>query len=329
VDIMLRHCLALVVGMGLAGQAQAGTWAEGLFTEVNKDFGTVPRGPELSHPFHIRNNTGKPIHISGVRVSCGCVNATPLNTHVGPGQETAVLVKMDTRRFHGPKAVTVYVSFDQPRNEEVHLWVRANSRDDVAVLPDAFSFGHVKRGTTPVSTVTVSFLGSTGWRLEGIYCESNYVRTSMKEIKRDHYETAYQVSAELRTDAPAGKWYTDIWLKTNNPSTPRVRVPLTVEIESLLTVSPAMVDLGQVKVGSSTERKVIVRGVQPFRITDIEGGDDQLTIKDSNDDSRLIHVLAVTLKPTTAGSLQRGLRIRTDLKEVADIEFMTRAQIMP
>jgi hypothetical protein len=36
---------------------------------------------------------------------------------------------------------------------------------------------------------------------------------------------------------------------------PKVRVPLTVEIQSALSVSPASVILGQAKVGEQTERK--------------------------------------------------------------------------
>jgi hypothetical protein len=99
-----------------------------MFQELSVDFGSVPRGPTLSHPFRLTNNTGRTVHISSVRVSCGCVRASALDTVLAPGQSTAIQAAMDTRRFLGTKAITIYVSFDQPHRDEVRLWVQANSR---------------------------------------------------------------------------------------------------------------------------------------------------------------------------------------------------------
>lgn len=325
--IMFRHCLAFVVGLGLVGPARAASWADGMFEELSKDFGSVPRGPVLTHPFHLTNNTGVPVHISGIGVSCGCVTAIARESYLAPGQKTVITAEMRSNVFSGQKTVTIYVRLDQPHSEEVRLWVQANSRDDVTVTPDAFSFGQIKRGSQPAGAVTVTFLGSGQWQVTGVQCDSNYVKTGLREVSRNMTEAAYQVTAQLRDDAPVGKWYTDIWLKTNNPISPRVRVPLTVEIESALTISPSTVDLGQLKVGGQIERKVIVRGVRPFRVTEVKGGDDQLKVRDTTTDSKPVHVLAVTLHPSKAGDFQRALRVLTDLQDESEIEFQAKARV--
>src|ERR1043165_567498 len=60
---MLRDCL---VGLALAaagGQARAG-WADGMFDELSRDFGSVPRGQVLSHPFRLVNNPKETVTIS-------------------------------------------------------------------------------------------------------------------------------------------------------------------------------------------------------------------------------------------------------------------------
>jgi len=318
-----------MLGLWLTAPVQAASWTDGLFAELSKDFGTVPRGPLLTHPFHVRNNGSAPIHIADVRVSCGCVTAAALENTIAPGQETIILAQMNTTRFAGMKTVTIFVRFDQPHSEEVRLWVQANSRDDVTVTPDAVNFGQVKRNSTPAASVTVSFLGSNSWRIQGTQCESNYIQATIKEEKRTASEVSYTLTARLRADAPVGKWYTDIWLQTNNPATPRVRVPVNVEIESALSVSPAVVDLGQVKVGSTVERKVIVRGVTPFQITTVKGADQNLVVRETTSGSRPVHVLSVTLKPGASGDLRRQLKIITDLKTEGEIEFQTKAQVMP
>src|SRR5688572_9035617 len=112
---MDRWCSAILcVLLGAAGQARA-SWADGMFEEVSRDFGSVPRGSVLIYPFRVVNNTGVNVHIANVRVSCGCTSARALQTSLAPGQDTAILVQMDTRRFYHTKTVTVYVQFDQPR----------------------------------------------------------------------------------------------------------------------------------------------------------------------------------------------------------------------
>jgi hypothetical protein len=323
---MVRYSLMLLAVLATAGSAQAATWAEATFDELSKDFGSAPRGPTLSHPFRLVNNTKGDITIASVRVSCGCVSASALKTTLKPGEETAILAHMDTNRFSGTKSVTIFVQFSQPQWEEVRLVVQANSRDDVILSPDSLAMGHAKRGTSPSATVSVTLLGSQA-HVTGVQSESNYVQTTLKETKKENGELAYSLTAKLRADAPVGKWYTDVWLKTNSPAMPRVRVPLTVEVESALSISPAAVSLGQVAVGSQVERKVIVRGTQPFRITEVRGADGELVVSDSANDSEAIHVLTVTLKGSKPGDLNRTLRVITDLKEEGEIDFRAQGQV--
>ena len=325
---MFRFSLMLLLALGVAGPASA-SWADALFEELSRDFGSVPRGPTLTHSFRLTNNTDQPLHIAGVRVSCGCVTPTVLKSDLAPGESSAIYVEMDTRRFPGVKTVTIYVQFDRPRWEEVRLWVRANSRDDVTVTPDSLAFGKVRPGDNPAASIQVAFLGNGNWRIEQAHCDSNYVQTAIEEVRRGVADVTYQVTARLRPDTPVGKWYTDVWLATNNPVTPRVRVPLTVEIESALSVSPQVANLGQVKAGGQSERKVILRGVKPFRITEVQGQDDQVTVRDSSPESKPVHVLTVKLKAEKAGELNRTLRIMTDLKEEAEVEFQAVARVVP
>jgi hypothetical protein len=326
---MFRYSLVLLVGLSAAGTASA-SWADAMFDGLSRDFGSVPRGPLVTHPFRFVNNTGRTVHIAGIRVSCGCTSARALNDRVAPGQESAILAQMDTRRFFGPKNVTIYVTFDQPGWEEVRLWVQANSRDDVSMQPETLSFGRIKRGSAPASSISVSLLGDPNWQILGATCESNYVQPSYQLVRRDGGGVAYQLSARLRPDAPPGKWYTDLWLSTNNPAMPRVRVPLTVEIEAALTISPDSILMGQVKAGTEAERKVIIRGIEPFRVTGVQGADGQFKVRDSSAESKTVHVLTVTLRPTQSGELNRTLRILTDLHgDDNKVDLTARALVVP
>lgn len=327
---MYRYGVILAAILGVATTSHASTWADGMFDELSHDFGSVPQGPTLTHYFRIVNNTKTPVHIRDVRVSCGrCSAARALQLYLQPGQETAVMANMFTNEFINTKVITIYVTFDQPRYEEIRILMQANSRQDVTFNPGSIAFGQVKRGMTPETKLTISFLGGAATEILETKSDSNYVQPVMKEVTQNNGVKAYEVTAKLRGDTPPGKWYTDIWLKTNNPSMPRLRVPVTVEVEAALSVSPSTVSLGQVKAGVEEDRKVIIRGVRPFRILSIGGTDNELQVRQTSTESKAVHVLTVTLNPRDVGDLSRVIRVQTDMTTNADIEFNAQAKVVP
>ncbi len=321
----------LTVLLGVASQAHAQSWADGMFDELSRDFGSIPHGQVVTHPFRLVNNTKEPVRIARVWVSCNrCSSARALKTYLQPGEETAIIATMDTNQFSNTKTIEVFVLFDQPSREQVKLWVQANSRSDVTFSPDNIAFGRVKRGTKAESKITIGFVGGAQTKILEVKSESNYVQPTLKQIERPGGGTAYEIVAKLRDDTPVGKWYTDIWLKTNNPSMPKLRVPVTVEIESALSVNPSTVSLGQVKAGTESDRKVIIRGVRPFRITGIFGTDKQVQVKAASDGSETVHVLTVTLSPREAGkNLAQKITVQTDLQTGGRIEFLAQAEVVP
>jgi len=326
---MFRFSLVSTVCLVVVGQAHA-SWADGLFEELSRDFGSVPRGQTLSHPFRVVNTTKETVVISGVQVSCGkCSAARALQTVLAPGQETVIMVNMFTNMFSDSKKITVDVRFSQPRFGEVRLWVLANSRDDVGFTPESLNFGHVKRGVEAGASLNVTFYGSPSTQVLEAKCDSNYITTNLEQVRRDGSEVVYKINAKVRPDTPVGKWFTDVWLKTNNAAIPKLRVPVTVEVESPLALTPNTVTLGKVKAGTETDRKVILRGVQAFRILDISGTDKQVQVRQTTNESKTVHVLNVTLFSREPGELHRTIRIQTDLKTGGNIEFTAQAEIVP
>lgn len=323
---MFRTSLALLTGLCLAAPASAG-WADGLFEELHRDFGTVPHGSMLSHPFRLTNKTDKTVKVQSLRVSCGCTVASMPTAVIPPGQSTVLTAQMDTRRFVGPKTVTIYVQFEQPVWEEVRLSVTANSREDVAVNPETLAVGKMQRGESPTRSVTVSFIGDPNWQILGTTCESSYVHPAVREVRRQNGETVYELSAQMRADVPVGKWFTDVWLTTNQAGTPRIRVPLTVEVDPPISASPVAAELGETAPGQAVEKKILLRGVKPFRILEVKGTDAELTVqKPDGKEPRAVQLLTIVYKPSAAGRLNRTLQIVTDLPEDNVVELPASAE---
>src|SRR5436190_22092995 len=99
---------------------------------------------------------------------------------------------MDTNRFINTKTVTIFVTFDQPRYEEVRLWVQANSREDVLFNPDNIAFGRVKRNAMPESKVNIRFLGGVQTEILEFKSESNYVQPAVQLVEHTANGTTYE-----------------------------------------------------------------------------------------------------------------------------------------
>src|SRR5947209_4548842 len=82
---------------GVAGTVRAGNWSDTLFTERSHDFGPVPRGGIVRHPFVLTNRLTVPIHVLNLRVSCGCTSGTASVSMVPPGQSSIIEAQMDTK----------------------------------------------------------------------------------------------------------------------------------------------------------------------------------------------------------------------------------------
>ncbi|MEI7684519.1 MAG: DUF1573 domain-containing protein [Planctomycetota bacterium] len=230
---MLRH--SLVLGILLVSAASIKADFEGVLEGRLHDFGVVPRGQQLVHYFKIANPTNKTLRITNVRVSCGCTSARELDKVIPPGRETAIYAVMDSNRFVGSKAVTIYVTFDQPRYEELRTVVQAFSREDLIFSPHNITLGKVKQGDSKAATMNITIYNG-GVQILDVKSDSNYVVPVIKELRRASNETTYQVEARVRPDTPVGVWFTDIWVKTNNPGYAKLRVPVSVEVEAIQPV---------------------------------------------------------------------------------------------
>jgi hypothetical protein len=327
---MLKHLMWALTAWACAASSVLA--AGPVFEETTKDFGSVPRGTILTHQFKVTNTYDAPLHIAGTRTSCGlCSTAQIARNELQPGESTVVLVTVDTHKFGGNRNFSIFVLFDRPAVEEVRLVVQAVSREDISVEPGQLYFGRVKKGSGATASVRIEYHGGTQWHITGIENDNGYLQPQLQEASRGPGHVTYQLNVKLRDDTPIGCWHSEVLLKTSDASTPRIRVPLTVEIEGALGVTPSEVVFGRIKPGARAERRVVIRGSTPFKIVRLEGADETIQVNYKADESRPVQVLTVVCQ---AGDipleLTRKLRVITDLPaEDGTVEFTVQAQVGP
>jgi Protein of unknown function (DUF1573) len=322
---MLRHTILSTLGIVVMATTASAQSPASFFEQSSHDFGSVQRGPLLTHHYRLTNTSKSEVHISGARVSCGCVAAQAVKDTLAPGESTSIYATMDSRRFSGAKQVTIYVAFDRPTWQEVSLSISAYGRDDMAMDAETLSFGSVARGAPSVAKMNVT-LRQPNWAVQGATSESAFVIPQVKELRRTQFEVVYEVSAELKPGLPTGTWTTDIQLTTNSPVAPKITMPASVVIKPALSVSPGEVTFNPTQVGQQSETKLVVKGGQPFRIKEIQGLDGTMTVADSQDESKPVHIITVKFDPTKEGMISRKLRIVTDLPTEGIAEVAIKGQ---
>ncbi|MFQ3650875.1 MAG: DUF1573 domain-containing protein [Gemmataceae bacterium] len=290
-------------------------WAEKMFTKGRThDFGTVPRGAQLTHSFEITNPYAVEMHITEVKSGCGCVTARATKTVLQPRETGAIEVRMDGTRYVGPKTVGIRVTVGPRYISSAELRVTANGRTDVVFNPGQVSFGTVTAGETPTKSVMMEYAGTLDWKVNEIITKDMPYEVVVKEAYRRPGQVGYQVSVTLKKDAPVGLLRHELLVKTNDPASPTVPLLVEGQVMSSLSVQPSSLSLGVMKVGDPLIRRVLVRGASAFKITEVKA--DGVEVEGGLPDKEAsTHFVTLKLKASTAGAFRRQIQIKTTAQE--------------
>src|SRR5579884_1282753 len=315
----LRHALMalFVVAFGAAPTSAQSAWAEKMFKEgLSHDFGSVPRGAQLSHRFVITNIYAVRMEITSIKSGCGCVSATAAKRVLEPRESTTIDVSMDARRFTGPKTVGITVTVGPDFISSAHLRVSANSRADIVFNPGHVSFGTVTRGQAASQVIDVEYAGVRDWQVTEAAAKDLPVEVALNELYRRPGQVGYRVRVTLKADAPIGTLKGDLFLKTNDPASPLLPVLVEGVIQSNLTVAPAALSLGAVKIGETVTRRVVVRGTKPFRVLGVEGmGQEMQLDPPPSATAAPVQVVSFKFAFRKAGDFKQEVKIKTDLQD--------------
>ena len=302
----------------LATTAQAG--APDYFSETSKDFSTTSIGPVLAHYFTIKNTTNETINLGTPRIGCGCVSATLLKSQLPAGESTYIVAYMDTKKIpthqrNTFKSVTVTVPFMNPVQEEVVLKVSCVAREDLFFSPDSLNFGTVQKSVGGKATMKVTLFNQPNWDIKEVKSNGKFVKVEAKSAVRANGEVSFEISATLDADCPKGNWMTEVFLTTNAVGIERIRIPVTVNVQESIAVSPAEVTFGNVPSSAKpSTQQLMLTGETPFKILEVKVPEGAVTVTQVTDGTRAAHVLKVNMAADTEGEVKRTIEIVTDSK---------------
>jgi hypothetical protein len=313
----------------LPAVSQAG-WADSLFSIKTHDFGTVAVAAKTEFDFPIVNNTGRDIHISNVRASCGCTTPIVEEQWIKAGAQGKVTARFNTGSFRGKKGATLTVVFDRPSYAEVQLRVDGYIRQDMVLHPGSVDFGKVKpiESESQERRISIAYAGRSDWRITGVETPVPYLNAEVVEKTRNGQRVDYELIVRLAADAPQGALRNELIITTNDRSMPRVPVSIDGEVQAAFTIAPQVVDVGSLKPGEDYSQRLVIRSSTAFKVTKIEceGFEVDFQPSDSAKDTHLINVRLVA--QDRVGPVKSNLVVFTDSDEAATTNALVTGQVV-
>lgn len=325
---MIRErSLVAVAVLLMAGSASAQQWADNLVAERVFNFGAVARAAKVEHEFQFRNNTNQTIHLTSCRSSCGCTQPRIEKGTAAPGEVATVVAQFNTRGFTGQHGAWVTVTLDRPQYAEVRLRIDGYIRTDVVLNPGEVLFGSVAVGNEAEKTVRINYAGRNDWKIVDVKSASPHVVARVAETARGGGLVSYDLVVTLNGDAPVGYLNNELLLQTNDRRSTQIPVKVEGVVVANLAISPSPVLLGGMQPGQVVQRQLIVKGVKPFRITEIVADDPGFTFEPS-DEARTVHVVPLTFNAgPSARTLTGRIVVHTDLAEAPTGETTVNGQV--
>jgi len=263
-----------------------------------------------------------PMQVKEPKPGCGCVEVTEYTAQMNPTDLGHIDVKLKTGSFDGKKTVKIPVTFmghDPSTNKQfvstAHLEIRAESRADVAITPGTIDLGQVPVGQKATQALVVTYSGrQPGWRITEVGYRKELLDVTVDPVPAPRGSTAFQVTATLKPNVPAGALAEQIILKTNEPGGAALNVTVNAHVLAALSASTNQVKFGGVEVGQKpVERRVTLQASEPFKVTAVEGQGDGISVPLLPEDASKVKVLIIVFTPDKdkLGPVKKVLTVKT------------------
>lgn len=313
-----KFACTLLIALGFvslnATTASAQTWAEKMFKERSHDFRIVGRGTKSEFHFEFTNLYEEDVHVSAVRTSCGCTTPTVTKDTVKTYEKSAVVATFNTSTFIGQKSATLTVVFDRPTYAEVQLKVSGFIRTDITFDPPEVSFGEMGAGESGEREVVITHTGNSNWEIVDVRSHCSNLKARLSPVQRMPGMVRYRMVVKMDDKMAEGEIRERLTLISNDRSFPTTEMAISGTIQPTVSVFPASVSLGTTSRDGKAEKKLVVRGKEPFKVADVLCADKRFEFEVPVG-SKKVHIVKMRyIGDGTDNSISQEVRIVTDLE---------------
>lgn len=289
-------------------------WAEKMFKTTSHDFRTVGRGAKCEYHFDFTNLYQEDIHVAAVRSSCGCTTPTLTSDTLKTHQQASVVATFNTSTFVGQKSAVITVVIDQPYYAEVQLKVSGFIRTDITFDPPEVAFGEIAAGTGTQQDIVVTHTGNSNWQITDVRSHCDDLEVQLGAPTKSPGMVRYRMRVNVLKSMAEGDVRERLTLISNDANFPTTEMSVNGRIRPSLSVSPSAVSFGTAKPGETVEKRLVIRGDEPFEITDVVCADSRFEFVIPSGSKKLQFVTMRFNATDKADRVGQEIQINTDLK---------------
>jgi len=211
--------------------------------QTEYDFKNITEGKIVDHDFTITNTGGDLLKIIAVRATCGCTAANPDKSELKPGESTTIKVSFNSSGRLGPQTKFIYISTNDPANNEIRLKITGNvvspeastlsSNHPKIYFPETqHDFGNVKEGEVVSHTFKFINNGKATLNINDIKtsCDCTAALVSNKQIAPGKNGT---IKVDLDTKNRQGRMSRTITVETNDPKEPNKVITIYADVNKV------------------------------------------------------------------------------------------------
>lgn len=214
------------------------------------DLGALRQEERREATFRLHNDGTAPLDVSG-RGSCGCTVVTLSCNRIEPGGDATLTTTVATGRSVGRLHKSIWLTSNDPGRAQTELVVRADVRVGTLLAPSSLYAGPVIAGTSPTPSVEVR--RRDGVALHVLSAEFVQRTTGIEsatlalEPIDEPASSGGRVVLHFATPPPVGVSTGTVRVRTDDPDTATLDVPVVVSIASRVVVGPTDVNVGTLR----------------------------------------------------------------------------------
>jgi Protein of unknown function (DUF1573) len=335
--VTLMIIAAVFTASPQAAQRAASLAPHAVVPNLSHDFGSVEQGSKVVHQFTIRNEGTVSLTLTKLSFSELGMTAK-MKPAIPPGEETALSIQWDTTRLKGAVVGKAVLEVNDPATPQITLVLKGVVKPGIEFLPYQAIFASVYKGESGYRSVRIVNNRERPLGITRVEQQGEHFHAGIKPVESGKL---YELEVTVPATVPTGRYTEAVFLYTDDPTMPRLMVPVNVLVKPDLYANPETVDFGRVALKELADnpsvldlltQSVIVRKrAGNFSITNVTSDIPFVTIRRSPEgegSSEVFRIDVALMKDRLRpGSISGSLRILTDDKQFPELIVLVRGEI--
>lgn len=225
------------------------------------DFGAVDNTTIVKHTYKVTNAGDEPLVIGQIKPSCGCTVANISSKNLAPGATATLEVELNLKGRSGNQYKTFSIYSNDPDEKIYQLRMTGKAVPEIEVVPASVSLGVIPVGSADFSklsrNIVLKTTKDTPFKILSVTPLRKMVTTKVTTIEEGKQ---YQIRIDVvEQDFQGGMLRDTLSIRTDNPKSPILSVPVYATVRDLLTVIPNPLKLSSA-VAVPVTRYITIRG---------------------------------------------------------------------